>query len=109
MPILPIDLQTMFSNMNQVSKDQSVQKEEASAQQSLAGLQQVKKAEENDNSVNETREIGDGVDKISEEEKKKNEKAKKKRGKKNKSDLQDMDAKEVVKDPLLGHHVDISG
>ncbi len=109
MPILPIDLQTMFSNLNQVSKEQSLQKEEPPAQQALQATQIVKKTEESDSTVNVTKEVGDGVEKVSEEEKKKKAKQRKKKGNKNQSETVDAKAQEVVKDPLLGHHVDLIG
>jgi hypothetical protein len=109
MPMLPIDLQTLFSNLNQVSKDQSVQKDEAVLQQSIAGTQIVKKSEENDNSVNETHEVKDGVENIKNEEKKG--KAHTRHGKKSKEkkSIDRENSKEIVTDPLLGHHVDITG
>ena len=109
MPMLPIDLQTLFSNLNQVSKDQSVQKDEAVLQQSLAGTQIVKKSEENDNSVNVTREIEDGVEKIKEVDKKKKANAKNKKNRKGKDDHNQEQGKEIMTDPLLGHHIDITG
>jgi hypothetical protein len=108
MAFLPIDLQTMFSNLNQVSKEQSVQKDEVPVQQNLQGQEIAKKTEENDSSVSETHHLGDGVDKISEEEKKKQAKEKKKQGKKSKSNADEDENKEVVKDPLLGHHIDVT-
>ena len=109
MAFLPIDLQTMFSNLNQVSKEQSQQKEEVPVQQNLQGLDIAKKTEENDSIVSETRDVGVGVDKISEEEKKKRAQEKKSRGKKSKSGVLESENQEVVKDPLLGHHIDLIG
>jgi hypothetical protein len=53
-PILPIDLQTLFTQSGQVGKEQSVQKDAPPAAQSLQGSQLVQKAEQRDASVNET-------------------------------------------------------
>ncbi len=54
MPLLPIDLQTLFSQANQVSKEQAIQKEAAPLAQSQQGAQMVQKTEQRDNAVNET-------------------------------------------------------
>ena len=54
MPLLPIDLQTLFSQSNQVGKEQAIQKEATPAAQSLQGSQLVQKTEQRDNDVNET-------------------------------------------------------
>jgi len=48
MPILPIDLQTLFSQMNQVGKEQSVQKEGAAIQSSMQNMGLVQQAEHRD-------------------------------------------------------------
>jgi hypothetical protein len=109
MPILPIDLQTMFSNLNQVSREQSIQKDVTPAQQALQSTQVVKETEAKDKTVNETREVGDGINKVSEEEKKKKTREKRKKGGKKQTDQNNLDSNEVVKDPLLGHHVDLIG
>jgi hypothetical protein len=73
MPILPIDMQILFSQMNQVGKEQAIQKEGHAINQSLQGMALVKNTEQEDNSVNQSKDIGDGIEKLKNEENKKKE------------------------------------
>jgi hypothetical protein len=102
-PILPIDLQTLFSQMSQVGKEQSVQKEGAAIQSSMQNMGLVKQAEQRDASVNESQDVGAGIESLKNEEKMKQEK---KQGKKRQPE-KDERKKEIFTDPALGHHVDI--
>jgi hypothetical protein len=106
MPILPIDLQILFSQMNQVGKDQAIQKEGNLIQQSLQGTEMVKVTEQKDNSVNQSQEIGTGIEKLKNEEKKKQEKRRKEKDEKSK---QEVPKKNVYEDPALGKNIDIMG
>ena len=109
MPLLPIDSQTLFAQMNQVGKEQAVQRDGSILQQSLQGSEIVKKTEQQDNSVNETKQVGEGLEKIKEKkreaerrEKKRREENKKKVGKTGNED-------NLFNDPNLGQHIDIVG
>lgn len=107
MPFLPIDMQTMFAQMNQVGREQSIQREVAPLLQALQGTEIARRTEQQDTSVNETREVGDGVEKVSDEsgnEQKRQQSATEKR----ESFLQKK-GKEVFTDPDLGHYIDITG
>ncbi|MBN2439826.1 MAG: hypothetical protein JXJ04_00715 [Spirochaetales bacterium] len=110
MPLLPIDLQTMFSHLNQIGKDQAVQKDAAHLHQSLQGMEIAKDAKVKDESVNETDEIKEGIEKIKDEEKNKgNEtKAEQKKREKEEADKKNEE-KQFFKEPYLGHHIDITG
>jgi hypothetical protein len=108
MPLLPIDLQTMFSHMNQVGKDQALQKDATPLDQSLQGMEIAKDAKEKDTTVNETDEVGDGLENIKDEEKKKRN-AEENEKKKRENEEQETEKKEVYKEPYLGHHIDITG
>ena len=68
MPLLPIDLQTMFAHMNQVGREQAVQRQISPEAQALQAQNIVKRTEERDNSVNETNEVSEGVEQVKEEE-----------------------------------------
>jgi hypothetical protein len=107
MPILPIDLQTLFSNLNQVSKDQAVAKEVPPEQQNLTGTQIAKTTLEKDNEVNQTRELDDGSQAIKDQESPGTQKELAK--KKKKKDEEDSEKKEEsdLQDPDLGQHIDI--
>lgn len=110
MPLLPIDLQTMFSHMNQIGKDQAVQKGMAPQHQALQAQELAQKTREKDTSVNETDEVGDGLEKIGNKEQEK-------KGEEKESSQKDGKEKEagekkkpvVYQDPNLGHHIDIIG
>jgi hypothetical protein len=106
MPLLPIDLQTLFAQMNQVGREQAVQKNVAPQYQFVHGDEIAKKTEHDDNAVNETRQLGEGLEKIKDE--------KKGRGKEQQTAQERKDAeaeskKEHFEDPDLGHHVNIMG
>jgi hypothetical protein len=107
MPLLPIDLQTMFSHMNQVGKEQALQKDVSPLQQSLQGSEIAKDSKEIDTTVNETDEVGEGLEKIKDEEKKKEQEQGKKQQKKKEQNNDKQE--ERLKEPYLGHHIDIIG
>jgi len=108
MPILPIDLQTMLAQMDRVGKEQAVQKEISPHHQSLQATELSKKAAQHDHSVNQTHELGEGVEKVKEEQ----EREKKRKGaapKKGKQEMLDNKQKEIFEDPDLGRHINLSG
>ena len=107
MPLLPIDLQTMFSHLNRIGKDQATLKNSEIENQAAQAQEIVKETEKKDNTVNETKDVGDGLEKVKDEEKK-NASRKEKKKKKN-DEEENEEKKEVLKDPDLGHHIDISG
>ena len=82
--MLPIDMQILFSQMNQVGKEQAALKDGTAINQSLQGMQIVQNTEHQDNSVNQSKDIGDGLEKIKEEEKKKNKRQRQKKEEENK-------------------------
>jgi hypothetical protein len=103
-PILPIDLQILFSQMNQVGKEQAAMKDGAAIQASIQNMGLAKETEEKDNSVNQSNDVGDGVEKLKNELNKQQEQN---REKKDKHDQEAMKKKQVFSDPALGHHIDI--
>ncbi|NOY10082.1 MAG: hypothetical protein GXP33_14715 [Spirochaetes bacterium] len=107
MSVLPIDLQTLFAQMNQVGKEQAIQKNISPLHQSLQGTEIAKQTEEKDKSVNETKDVGEGLEKIKDEQKK----GKKKEAPKRKDENRQEKKKEngIFKDPDLGRHIDIVG
>ncbi len=109
MPLLPIDLQTLFAQMDRVGKEQAIQKEISPQHQSLQGTEIVKKSEEKDKTVNETKEVGEGVEKVKEEEKKEKREMKKKEGKDRKTGKNRGAEEEIFSDPDLGKHIDLIG
>ena len=108
MPFLPIDLQTMFGQMNQVGREQAVQKEIAPLLQALQGNEIARKTEQQDTSVTQTSEVGDGVESVKEEGKQENRRRREGKPEKKASDVQ-AHSRDTFKDPDLGHYVDIKG
>ncbi len=107
MSLLPIDLQTMFLNMDHVGKDQATIKNAINNAQNLQAAELVKNTEQNDNAVNRAKDVEEGTNKVDEEEKQR--KRNNSKNKKQNEDNEDNDNKEIVKDPNLGHHIDITG
>ena len=111
MAIQPIDLQTLFSQMDKVAKTQSAQREGLALHQTMQGVQLQRKMEEHIQSVNEAQNTGDdGTDKIrdrpssrggkeSDEEKKETREG---------ASEQDETPGPVISDPRLGKNIDIS-
>jgi hypothetical protein len=107
MPLLPIDLQTIFARMNQVGREQAIQKSLAPETQAFQASEIVRRTEERDNSVNESQEVTEGPEPVKEEEEKSQTRQEaENQGKEKKGRETD---KEVFEDPDLGHHIDISG
>lgn len=110
MPLLPIDQQAMFSQLNNVGKDQAVQKQGIVEGQALAADELVKKAAKADSAVTEAKDADDGLEKV--KNKKKDlagqAKEKKKKGKPGEK-TEETEEPEVFTDPDLGHHIDITG
>ncbi|RKX73021.1 MAG: hypothetical protein DRP60_12640 [Spirochaetes bacterium] len=108
MGIKPIDLQTLFVKMGEVGKEQSLIKEQAALQQAQAAKSQVAKEMADDRMVTgvpedtETEKIKDNEEEETPEDRKH------KRNDKEKDD-DDGSNVEIVTDPDVGRHVDLSG
>ncbi len=111
MAIQPIDLQALFSQVDKVGKTQSELKEGVEIQQALQGVQSQRKLDERIRSVNEAQDSGDGAERIRDRRGRRRDR----RGVKDneKSEGKDGDGgaeeSEVVRDPALGHNIDLSG
>jgi hypothetical protein len=106
MPLLPIDLQTLFTQANQVGKEQSAQKEAAPLAQSLQGAQLAQRTEQRDKAVNETRPQGEGPEQVKARTRREAER-RRKQGAERKPQPKPPQ-KDVFRDPALGHNVDVT-
>lgn len=106
MSIKPIDLQTLFAKMDEVSKEQALMKEQATLQQSQAARFQVMRKLEEDHMVTQTpaEEETQAIKDNDSNNKQKN-KGHKRERRRNKSSEND---KEVVTDPEVGRHINLS-
>lgn len=110
MALQPIDLQTLFTQVDKVGKAQSAQREGLAVQQALQGAQLQRKIEERIQAVNEAQDAGDGVEKVKDREDASARDNASDRGKGEKDGKDESPAEEpsVIRDPSLGRNIDIS-
>jgi len=111
MAIQPIDLQTLFSQLDKVAKAQLAQREGLAIQQAVRGVQIQRKADEQAKTVNEVQNAGDdGAEKVNDQGRKGNDdgKGNKQGTQKKASNWQKQAPSPVFRDPGLGKNVDIS-
>jgi hypothetical protein len=112
MAIQPIDLQTLFTQLDKVGKNQAVQKDGLAIQQALQGIQMQKKTEEQIQSVNEAQNTGEGAERIKDRERKRRESPEETRdepGKDGEGALPEEKPLWIIRDPALGRNIDVSG
>jgi hypothetical protein len=112
MAIQPIDLQTLFTQLDKVGKTQAAQREGQHIQEVLQQIQSQKKIEENVQAVNEAQETGEGAEKVKDGKGQGasnqgggKEKAGEKEGEESPADSKAG----FIRDPTLGRNIDISG
>ena len=110
MAIQPIDLQTLFTQLDKVAKIQSDQREGAALHQAIQGSQLQRKTDEQIKAVNETQNTGeDGAEKIKDRGPQANDggKGKKQEQEAEKPQQEETKAK-FIHDLSLGRNIDIS-
>ena len=105
MAIQPIDLQVLFSRLNQVGREQAVQKEAQVQAQAVAGSEIAERSEEGDHRVAELSTDEEGPETVNEDSE--GNQGNSRQGKRGKTDEEEKEA--VFRDPDLGQNVDISG
>jgi hypothetical protein len=113
MPLLPIDLQTMFSQMTQIGREQAVQKEVPPQYQAVQAEQIVRKSEHDDKAVNQAREPGEGPQKTREEGPRRRRRGSPRERRRASQSPTPGEGppqeREVFEDPALGHNVNLVG
>ncbi len=112
MPVSPLDLQTLFTQMDKVGREQSLQKEGAAIQQSVQGAVAAKRNEEQARTVKSTHSAEDDERKLQVDTEEPG--ASSGQGGSGSADQEaegqgGAEGKEVIKDPGLGLRVDLSG
>ena len=109
MAIQPIDLQTLFTQVDKVGKAQTALKDGLVLQQAIQGAQMERKTEERIQSVNETQNTGEGAEKITDRGGRGQASAEG-GGKRQEEDEQAPQGEEprIIRDPTLGRNIDIS-
>jgi hypothetical protein len=106
MPLLPIDLQTMFNQMTQVGREQAMQRDVSTQYQLLQGTEMARRTQQSDTSVNQARQVGEGLEKVKEEEERRQERRRRGKGEPGEEAEEQQGH---IEDPDLGHYVDLSG
>jgi len=109
MPLLPIDLQTMFNQMGQVGREAAVQREVSTQYQFLQGNEIVRKTEQDDRAVGQARELGDGLEKVKDQRQRQRRRQAERKTGERASEREQEPEEGLFDDPDLGHHVDLVG
>ena len=119
MALLPIDLQTLFSQTTQVGKEQAAQNNAPPAAQAAQGQQLVQRADTRDHAVNEAQHQEEGPEQV----KDRSRRGAERRGRRERKEARPpagkpqaarppgagTPASNVVRDPDLGRHIDVTG
>lgn len=110
MPILPIDLQTIFAQMPTVGREQAVQRELTPLQQTVQGQNIVQTSYQQDRSVNQTNDTreGENVAMRRDAAEGKGERGGGGGGAKGQGGEETGAKEEVFRDPALGKHIDVT-
>lgn len=107
MSLQPIDLQTLFSQLSQVSREQAALRDGLVQNQAVVGSEIVRKSEEEQHTVTQSDEVADGPESLhDDDESQKQGEGKKERRRKG---SEEEPKREVFREPYLGKNVDISG
>ena len=109
MPLLPIDLQIMFGQLSHVGKEQAVQRDVTPQYQFVQGSEMVQKAEHDGSAVNQSQQLGEGPEKVKEQEEQEKRRHAQEQKKGESDDRAAEEEKQVFEDPDLGHHIDLVG
>jgi hypothetical protein len=109
MPIQPIDLQTLFTQLDRVGRDQSALKEGAQLQASVQSAQIQKKTDEKAHTVNETRDTGEGGTEQIKERQGRSPAGGGGRGRGGSRGEEEDVPPDIIRDPDLGRNLDVSG
>ena len=115
MAIQPIDLQTLFTQVDKVGKNQAVAKEGQQIQEALQQAHTQRKLEENVRAVNETQDMGEEAETIKDQNGRgahANQGGAKGQQEQVSDEAEAEDDRkkpELIRDPALGRNIDISG
>jgi hypothetical protein len=117
MAIQPIDLQTLFTQIEKIGKEQTNQKQGLQLQQAIQGAQIQRKTDERIQSVNESQDTGDGPERVKDRSPRKRREdgegkeleAQDRLYPEQKSGDQRLNYPSVIRDPALGKNIDLSG
>ena len=109
MSLRPIDLQTLFGRLNEISKQQAAQNEASHHAQQVAGKEIADKSSQNEKQVNKTEELDDGAQKTRKTGQEGHSSGHEGSSYSEKETHKEEDPSEdIFRDPDLGNRVDIS-
>jgi hypothetical protein len=110
MAIQPIDLQVLFSRMDQLGKEQASQKDGQLHAQTVQNAELAKRTETEAHTVTAAPEAGDDEVLQIKDEERRQQRGKKRKGEKKKDDEEkDTPPREVLTESYLGKKIDITG
>ncbi|MDR0669249.1 MAG: hypothetical protein LBF95_04130 [Treponema sp.] len=108
MAIQPIDLQTLFTQLDKVGKTQAFQKDGTLIQQAMQSVETQRRTDENIRSVNEAQDTGRGTEEISDRNAHKRHTGEEE-GRPGEGKGEEEDTASAFRDPALGNYVDFTG
>jgi len=109
MAIQPIDLQTLFTQLDKVAKTQSSQREGAAMHQAIQGTEIQRRTEEQIKAVNQAQNTGeDGAEKVKDRGPQAHDGKGRKKQEGGEKPKQEEAKAAVIHDPSLGRNIDIS-
>jgi hypothetical protein len=115
MAIQPIDLQTLFTQIDKVGKLQVSQKEGLALQEAIRSVEIQRRTDEHIQSVNEAQNTGQGMEQINDRNARKRKNGEDSAGEDGREARDSGEAAEktasarVIRDPALGRNIDFSG
>lgn len=107
MSLQPIDLQTLFSQLSNVSREQAALRDGLVQSQAAAGNEILRRSEEEQHTVTESDEVADGPENLHDDDESQGKGEE--RGKRRRSGAEEDRRREVFREPYLGKNVDLSG
>jgi hypothetical protein len=106
MAISPIDLQTLFTQVDKIGKQEAAQKEGAAIQQAIQQARSQQVTEAKINAVNEAPDQGEGAEGVRDGGGRKPESEARKKAEEEAE--RDEKKEETIRDPDLGRNIDVS-
>jgi hypothetical protein len=113
-PLLPIDLQTLFGQAPQVGREQNLQREGVPLAQAQQGAEIARRAGLQDASVNELQQQAEGPEQARIRERRRGRREagtgrERRDARPPRKAPEEREEPEIARDPALGRHVDVSG
>lgn len=109
MSIRPIDIQTLLVQMSQVGKDQAAMKEGAALQASIQGAEEQKKRDDAKEAIHGAEDAETATKAIKDRQERAAQERQREDGSAQAQEGDTKPEEDVVRDPSLGTHIDLTG